>query len=62
MVTVIKSAVEKFRELIADIVNIDEGNFNRWTHLARKINLQWEMRFRWDGEIHQVDRRTPVPC
>ena len=48
-------------ENLFDTVNIIEGNFNRWTHLSRKINLQGEMKFKRDSEIHQVDRRTPVP-
>ena len=46
---------------LVDTVNIDERNFDRWIHLARKINLQGEMKFKWDGEIHQVDRRTSIP-
>ena len=51
----------KYLYNLADTVNIDERNFNRWIHLVRKINWQWGMKFKWDGEIHQVDRRTSVP-
>ena len=47
--------------LLKYLENLVEGNFSRWTHLARKINLQGEMKLEWDGEIHQADRRTSVP-